>query len=288
MASNRIKEIAIIGADSTHVSAFTRLINKEKIKSNYRVKTVYVDRRSELDMSVNRIDTVLNVLESLDVEIVDNINMIENHDAFMVLGVDGNLHLDTIEAIKHFNKPIFVDKPLVYATDEIAKIADYIKEESLQIFSASALRFTPFIKRLKEKVDENTEAIYIKAPFYLEEEIPAFHWYGIHALSMLQGLSQEAIYISSLENKEDIYYLKGHVGEIPFTIELFTKNMHEFSAIIKTSDKNYEDALVNDHEPLYSYLLKEVLDFFEFNQAPITFAETESLLVLCDKLNHML
>lgn len=288
MASNRCKEIAIIGADSTHVSAFTRLINKEKINSDYRVKTVYVDRRSDLPMSVNRIETILNVLESLDVSIVEGIEHIEDHDAFMILGVDANYHLDSLEAIKHFNKPIFIDKPLVYQLDELSKVEKYVTEEGLKIFSASALRFTPFIKRLKAEINEKTNLIKIKAPFYLEDDIPAFHWYGIHALSMLQGLSDQTIDIISLNLQGDIYTLKGSVDHIPFEIELFTKNMHEFSAIIKNEDQAIEDALINDPDPLYSYLLKEVLVFFETNTAPITFTETKSLLVLCDQLNHML
>lgn len=288
MASNRCKEIAIIGADSTHVSAFTRLINKEKINSDYRVKTVYVDRRSDLPMSVNRIETILNVLNTLDVNIVEGIEDIEDHDAFMILGVDANYHLDSLEAIKHFNKPIFVDKPLVYQLDELAQIEKYVTEKGLKIFSASALRFTPFIQRLKAEISDKTNLIQIKAPFYLEDDIPAFHWYGIHALSMLQGLSDQTIDIISLNLQGDIYILKGTVDHIPFEIELFTKNMHEFSAIIKNEDRAIEDALINDPNPLYSYLLKEVLVFFETNTAPITFTETKALLVLCDQLNHML
>lgn len=288
MASNRCKEIAIIGADSTHVSAFTRLINKEKINNDYRVKTVYVDRRSDLPMSVNRIETILNVLNTLDVNIVEGIEQIEDHDAFMILGVDANYHLDSLEAIKHFNKPIFIDKPLVYQLDELLQIEKYVTEEALQVFSASALRFTPFIKRLKAEINEKTERIQIKAPFYLEEDIPAFHWYGIHALSMLQGLSDQTIEIISLNLQGDTYTLKGSVDNIPFEIGLFTKNMHEFSAIIKNKDQDIEDALINDPDPLYSYLLKEVLVFFETNTAPIAFTETKALLVLCDQLNHML
>lgn len=289
MASDRIrKEIAIIGADSTHVSAFTRLINKENIQDEYQVKTVYIDRKSKLDMSVNRIETVINVLKTLDVTLVEGTDNIVSHDAFMILNVDANDHLDAIEKIKHFNKPIFVDKPLVYDKEELKTIAHLIEDEKIQLFSASALRFTPFIKRLSEKVDENTEAIIIKAPFYLEEEIPAFHWYGIHALSMLQGLCQDKIEIGSLKRVDDCYHLKGTVGSIPYMLELFTKDVHDFSAIIKTSTETYEDALVNDHEPLYSYLLKEVLAFFENGVAPISFEETEALLMLCDRLNHMI
>src|SRR3954453_17998480 len=110
-------KIGIIGLDTSHVTAFTDLINKKDNKGpleNMRVVAAFPAGSPDLDVSSKRIDGFTKTLkEKYKVEIVDSIDaLLKKVDAVLLESVDGRPHLEQVTPVIKAGKPVFIDKPV--------------------------------------------------------------------------------------------------------------------------------------------------------------------------------
>ncbi len=112
---------------------------------------------------------------------------------FFIIANPSSFHLQTIEKIIKFNKPIFVEKPFVTQTKIDKNITNYKK-----LFILYQMRFDPRIKFIKKKI--STEKIK-KANFIWKSFLPYWHKYEDYKKSYASRkvLGGGAIYTMSHE-----------------------------------------------------------------------------------------
>ena len=121
--SSRLKLI-IIGYDSSH----TRVFAQQLLKLGVRILGVYDDEKSKLDISVDRRESIKKELLLLNVPLLDNFENFHKADGFLVLNVDANLHIHYLDILTYYKKPIFIDKPITYSSQQLEEIIEIVEE----------------------------------------------------------------------------------------------------------------------------------------------------------------
>lgn len=284
-----MRNIAIIGADSTHVYAFVRLMetNKERY-GEISAQTVFVDRSSKMRLSQKRIAKILEQLSSYEhLNIVEDINQISGFDGYLILSVDAGFHLDHYRRLYQEGVPVFIDKPIAYKIGEAKKIYELASCKGSIVMSSSALRFAPFVLKAKEVMKENPCHIIIRGPLFFEEEVPGYYWYGIHLVEILETLCGEKPEGLSWQKVEEKEIISGMIQGIPFTIEGYLDDSENYSVSMKTLEGEKVYRIEEDGAPLYSYLLDEILHFIKTGLPPLRSESTLSILEVLDEIHQV-
>src|SRR5918994_7739048 len=109
--------VGIIGTDTSHVTAFTKLLNDRSDPGHVagaRVVAAFKGGSPDVDASRTRIDRFAAELrDQWGVEFVDSIEeLCERVDAVLLESVDGRPHLHQVRPVFKAGKRVFIDKPL--------------------------------------------------------------------------------------------------------------------------------------------------------------------------------
>src|SRR5262249_32977503 len=120
--------IGIVGTDTSHVTAFTQMLNDPASPDHIagaRVVAAYRGGSPDLPESRNRIDGFTRTLqEKYGVELVGTIaELCQRVDGVMLASVDGRVHLAQAREIIAARKPLFIDKPLASTLADAREIA---------------------------------------------------------------------------------------------------------------------------------------------------------------------
>ena len=273
--------IGIIGADSFHVSAFvTLLFEDQSFRSQFESISIYIDKTSDMKLSVDRQSMIIEKLSSYDINWVNNIESLLDSDAYMILSVDANTHLPHFKSLMDQGKPIFIDKPLTYNIEEAQEIEQLMLESKTEVFSSSALRFSPFLEKAKKASEVCFDLIELSGPLLFQEEIEGYYWYGIHMLDML-GIFGNEFKIHSIHRDEFKESIEGSVDGKLFNMVGHLNGEYEFKARIGKDVFSQNQ----DEKDFYYYLLNEIMCFFHSNKAPISINKTLTTLCLIEEIN---
>ena len=186
--------IGMVGLDTSHCVAFTKLLNDEKGAGHVpgaRVVCAWKGGSPDLDASARRVDGYTKDLkEKFGVEIVDTIEALcAKVDAVLLESVDGRVHLEQARPVFAAKKRVFIDKPLAASWKDGKEIARLAAESGTPFFSASSLRYHDALLKLKE--DPAVGKILgceAWSPCSLEPHHPDLFWYGVHGVEMLYAL----------------------------------------------------------------------------------------------------
>ena len=176
--------VGIIGLDTSHVVAFTRLINDPDASgdlADLRVVAAF-PAGTEISASKDRVARFTEQVRGMGVEIVDSIaDLLPEVDAVLLESVDGRSHLEQVEPVFAAGKRVFIDKPLAGSLVDVLAIASLGRESGVPWFSSSSLRFGATVP---ESVGEviGCEAW---SPCPTEPTHPDLFWYGIHGVETL-------------------------------------------------------------------------------------------------------
>lgn len=275
--------IGIVGADSFHVSAFVSLLfEDESFRSQFNSITIYVDKTSDMNLSVNRRSMIIDKLREYDIKWVDDIESLFDLDAYMILSVDANTHLPHFKSLMDLGKPIFIDKPLTYNFDEAKEIESLMLTSKTEVFSSSALRFSPFLEKARIASDLCFDLIELSGPLLFQEEIEGYYWYGIHMLDML-GIFGNEFKIHSIHRDAFKESIEGSVDGKLFNMVGHLNGEYEFKVRIGKDVFSQNQ----DEKDFYYYLLNEIMCFFTSNRAPISFNKTLTTLNLIEEINEL-
>src|SRR5687768_14133079 len=103
--------VGIIGLDTSHVTAFTTILNDPKAASDVAgcpVVAAYPKGSPDIESSVKRVPDYTKQLQSLGVEIVDSIEaLLPKVDAILLETNDGRPHLEQARPVIKAGKPLF-------------------------------------------------------------------------------------------------------------------------------------------------------------------------------------
>jgi predicted dehydrogenase len=186
--------IGLIGLDTSHVTAFTALLNDASHADHVpgaRVVAAVKGGSPDVEASATRIDKFTAELrDKWQIEIVDSIEaMLPKVDAVMVESVDARVHLAQARPVIAARKPLFIDKPMAASTKDGAEIVRLAKAGKVPVFSSSSRRFVEDVLLLKEQPKLGAvlgAATY--GPATIEPHHPDLFWYGVHAVETLYQL----------------------------------------------------------------------------------------------------
>lgn len=186
--------VGMIGLDTSHVTAFTALLNDPNHPDHVpgaRVVAGFKGGSPDVESSATRVDKfTADLRDKWKIEIVDSIEaMLPKVDVVMLESVDARPHLAQARPVIAARKPLFVDKPMAASTREGAEIMRLARAAGVPLYSASSRRYVEDVQILK--TDPRVGAVVGAAtygPATLEPHHPDLFWYGIHAVETLYEL----------------------------------------------------------------------------------------------------
>ena len=275
-ALQSVIKIGIIGLDTSHSPAFTKIFNIDSGKAEFqgfKVVAAYPHGSKDIESSVSRIPKYTEEVKTMGVQIVDSIpNMLKMVDVVLLETNDGRPHKEQALQVIKAGKPMFIDKPVAASLADAIVIYDEARKQKVPIFSCSSLRY---IKGAQQVRYENKIGKVLAADTYspatLEPHHPDLFWYGIHGVEILftlMGKGCESVTRYNTPNQDIVIgqWTDGRVGTFRGTRE----GKHEYGGIAFGTEGN----LVLERFEGYEALALKIAAFFKSKQSPIDDAET--------------
>lgn len=176
-------ELGLLGLDTSHATAFTRLLDDPEAKGDLAAMRVVAGYPGGTDIpaSADRVEGFTEELRGMGVEIVDSIDaLLERVDAVLLTSVDGRVHLEQARPVIEAGKPLFLDKPLAGSLADAVAIDRLAEEHGVPWFSSSSLRFGATMPDVGQVL-----GCAAWSPCSLEPHHPDLFWYGIHGVETL-------------------------------------------------------------------------------------------------------
>ncbi|MDR0698457.1 MAG: Gfo/Idh/MocA family oxidoreductase [Tannerella sp.] len=183
------KRVGIIGLDTSHSTAFAKLLNTTDTDEykGYKVTAAYPYGSRTIESSYNRIPGYIDEVKKYNVEIVDSIEaLLKKTDVILLETNDGRLHMEQALPVFKAGKRVFIDKPVAASLADAIRIYRAAADMNVPVFSASSLRYMSNIdKILNEDAVGKVLGAHSFSPCTLEATHPDLFWYGIHGVEAL-------------------------------------------------------------------------------------------------------
>jgi predicted dehydrogenase len=179
----------MIGLDTSHVNAFTDIINHPQASGDLARLQVVAGYPGGTDIPASR-DRVAGFTQQLrgkGIEIVGTIpELLEKVDVVLLESVDGRIHLQEAAQVIAAGKPLFIDKPVAGSLADAIAIYELAKRKGVPVWSSSSIRFGTAIQdvRRNPSLGEITGCA-TWGPCSYQEGIPDMFYYGIHGIEGL-------------------------------------------------------------------------------------------------------
>jgi predicted dehydrogenase len=280
--------IGIIGFDTSHVLAFTRLLNDPADPYHVpgaKVVAGFASASADIETSISRLEGYKEEMtRDFGIKLYSTIEeMLPEVDAVLLESNDGRRHLPEVGAVLAARKPVFIDKPLAASYADAKAIAALAQTHNCPVFSSSSLRFDAHITALRE--DAELGAILgcdAYTPATLEVTNPGLFWYGIHGVEILysfMGTGCRSVSCHSSERLDHVVGIwdDGRVG----TVRGAREGIHEYGATVSGANKVAHTNFSREI-PIYSQLLQQIIPFFHTGVAPVPLDETLEMMAFME------
>lgn len=272
-----VTKVGIIGLDTSHSIAFTKIMNVDKDPgvAGFQMVAAYQWGSKDIASSTNRYPKYLAEMREMGVEIVPSIDdLLLKVDCVCLETNDGREHLWQAEKVFKAGKPVFIDKPLAHNLRDALKIHELGKKYGAKYFSASALRFSNVAKAARAGEYGKIRGAALMSPSPLEEQGTHnfYSWYGIHGFEPLVAIMGTGVEkVSCFRNETDdvinAVWSDGRMGEL----RLMRTSWIYSGYVLPEEPKDRKIPLITfDGYPGYKPLLREIIKFFKTGVAPIT------------------
>lgn len=268
--------VGIIGLDTSHVIAFTKLLNDPTSKDHVpgaKVVAAFKGGSDDIESSYSRVDRFTKELQDdFGVKIVDTIEeLCTMVDAILLESVDGRPHLEQVKPVFKAGLPVFIDKPLAGSLKDAIEIKRLGEKHNVPWFSSSSYRYyKSMTKLMSEDIGEIRGAISF-GPCHLEPTHPDLFWYGVHpaeALFTALGTGCETVVRTSTPDTDVVtgIWSGGRVG----TFRGLRNASTPHKVILFGTKKVAEQQGGGNYAPL----VVEIVKFFKTGIPPIAPEET--------------
>lgn len=269
-------KLGIIGLDTSHVIAFTKLLNDDTQPDHVpgaKVIAAFKGGSDDIESSYSRVEGYTKELqETFGVQIVDTIEeLCTLVDAVLLESVDGRPHLEQVKPVFAAGKPVFIDKPVAGSLKDAIEIYKLGKKHDVKWFTSSSYRFYPgMLELMAQDVGELRGAISY-GPSHLEPHHPDFFWYGVHpteALYTAMGTGCVSVVRTHTENTDVVtgVWEDGKVG----TLRGLRNQQTPHQVILFGTKKVAHQGGGGG----YANLVKEIVKFFQTGVVPVDPKET--------------
>ncbi|CAN5833961.1 Gfo/Idh/MocA family oxidoreductase [soil metagenome] len=267
----------MIGLDTSHVVAFTRVLNspdREGPIAGVEVVAAYPGGSPDIEASASRVEEFTTQLrDDYGIEIVDSIEeLLTKVDVVFLESVDGRPHLEQARPVIEAGKPLFIDKPVAGSLADAIEIFQLAGERDVPCFSSSSLRFSPALQELRES-EAVGEIVGCDSygPSSLEKTHPDLFWYGIHgveALFTIMGPGCETVSRVQTKGTEFVtgVWEGGRVG----TFRGIREGRSGYGVTVFGTNGIVQGGGSGGYEPM----LVEICKFFQTGEPPVSARET--------------
>ena len=267
----------IIGLDTSHVTAFTKLLNAADPKpelAGVRVVAAYPGGSPDLPASRDRVAGYTQELrDQFGVAIVSSIDeLLARVDVVLLESVDGRPHLEQARPVFQAHKPVFIDKPVAGSLADAIAIFELARKTNTPCFSSSSLRCSPGIAGMRTNVKVgDVLGCDAYGPCSLEEHHPDLFWYGVHGVETLftiMGTGCERVSRVQTEGSELVtgVWKGGRIG----TFRGVRQGHHDYGATVFGTKGIAPSGGYGGYEPL----VVEIVKFFKTGKPPVSAEET--------------
>jgi hypothetical protein len=268
--------IGVIGTDTSHVPAFTQMLNSAPDAKDHvpgaRVVAAYKGGSKDIESSISRVEQYAGeVRDKWGVEIVPDIaTLLAKVDAVMLTSVDGRVHLEQARPVIAAHKPLFIDKPLASTFEDAREIARLTKEAGVPWFSSSSLRFGEIGTSMKfaDAVGVETWGPGPLEPHHALD----LSWYAIHPVELLftlLGPGCESVTRVASENADVVVgrWRDGRIGTVRAI-----RPYSDYGAVVFRAKSTEE--VKPQGAGSYRPLVVEIVKFFQTLKPPVSNEET--------------
>ncbi|SEP76893.1 Predicted dehydrogenase [Virgibacillus subterraneus] len=286
-------KVGIIGLDTSHAVAFTKLLN-DPLETYHvpggKVVIAFPGGSPDFDLSISRVEGFTKELQrKYDVKITDSIELVaEESDAILLESVDGRVHLEQLRRIISYKKPIFVDKPFSLQSEKAAEMVELASVYQTPVMSTSALRYADALVEVLSMSDKG-EIIGADCfgPMELQEKQPGFFWYGIHSIEMLFAILGEGFQsVTTTTNNEHDVIVGQRQDGLFGTVRGNRKGNKQFGAAIHFEQGTEYVDINTSAKPYYASLLDQIMDFFQDGIPRVSLAETKEVIRFIEAANE--
>ncbi len=182
--------LGIVGCDTSHVTAFTEILNNPDAAGHVpggKVVAAYKGGSPDIPSSISHVENYSKTLrDKYGVKIYDSIEeLCQNVDAVFLESVDGRPHLAQVKPVLKARKPVYIDKPMAASLQDVREIFRLAREAKIPLFSSSSLRFARNTQAVRDGLIGRVEYAETYGPCSLEPHHPDLFWYGVHGVESL-------------------------------------------------------------------------------------------------------
>ncbi|WP_127581960.1 Gfo/Idh/MocA family protein [Paenibacillus koleovorans] len=285
--------IGMIGLDTSHSTAFTKLLNDEAAPFHVpggRVTIAYPGGSPDFEMSWSRLDRfTTTVRDEYGVRIVESVEEVaQESDAILLTSVDGRVHLEQFRRIAPYGKPTFIDKPFAVSSADAAELFRLAEEHRVPLMSSSSLRFAEdLVLTLQDASGGDIIGADCYGPIELQPTQPGLFWYGIHCTEMLHAImGRGCVEVHAVTNElyEQVtgIWADGRVGTIRGNR---AGNRTNGALIHRTGGTQFADCGKHP-KPKYAGLLERAMQLFQTGVSMIDPQETLAIIRFLEAANE--
>jgi hypothetical protein len=266
-------QVGMIGLDTSHVTAFAKIMNDPAQKDfvpGARVVAAFKGGSPDIESSISRVDGYTKELvEKYGVKLYPTIEeLCQNVDAVMLMSVDGRPHLWQAIPVIQAGKPLYLDKPMAGSLGDVIAIFKLAKAHNVPLFSSSSLRYGRNTQAVRGGAIGKVLSAETTSPFSVEPKHPDMFWYAVHGA--------ESLFTVMGTGCQSVQRGTNAAGDLVVTGTWSGGRTGAYR-----QDKNYGGLAKGDKGEMavgaydgYAPLVVEVVKFFKTRQVPVPAEET--------------
>ena len=278
-------KIGVIGMDTSHVTAFTKLLNDTTAPDHVpggKVVAAFKSGSADIPSSIGRVEEYATVMErDFGVKFVPTIEeLCREVDCVLLLSVDGRPHLAQARLVIAAKKRVFIDKPLGGTLRDAVEIFRLAKEAGVPVFTSSAYRYYDSMIELKKTDVGEIRSAISYGPAHLEEHHPDLFWYGVHpteALFTALGRGCESV-VRTHTADTDVVAGTWNDGRTGTLLALRTKPLPHKVTVFGTKAVAEQKPGADSYAPL----VREIMQFFQTGVPPVSAEETIEIMAFME------
>ena len=275
--------VGIVGLDTSHVVAFTKILNDPKNPDHVpgaKVVAAYPGGSQDIASSRDRLAGYTKQLrEEFGVEIVDSIETLcQKVDAVLLESVDGRTHLEQVKPIFAARKRVFIDKPLASTLEDAREIARLGAESGTPWWSASSLRYSNAVQAVK--VEGLTGAISWGPATYEPTHHLDLSWYGIHPVELLYAVMGPGCKRVRRDYTDGADVIVGEWADGRMGVVRTIREGKKDYGVTAFGERDIK--VSTDAGGAYAPLLQRIVQFFRDGKPPVPNGETLEIFAFMD------